>query len=627
MSRTAETTGPADRAATSRAATSRAATSRAATNGLTAAAGRVRALVLAGLALLASLLLGALPAHAEAAPADATVLPGGSVVVPAATAAGDDARWQLVGTPDASLVRAASVDAATGELSVEVAPGYRGRLVLVRRAVDRAAGTATDPERVVLDVAGDAPLAPGERLRLPLAADGTADVAVPLPPLEDGASYAVEAGPSVVADVDPATGDLRVAASAAGASSVTVVATAADGTAGDPLVVPVDVAPSLPGLAGATRADAPVLLPLAADDVDVAVQQPATGAAAAVTPDGLEVDPRGTSGALALAVLPSAGGVVGDPAPVVVAVAPVVAPVELAGAPGDVLRAPLAVLGTGVVVSVLDDAGGALAVEGDELVVTVPAGAAGELRGSITGVDADGLVGDPADVVVAVSGPTSAEEAPAEEAPAEEAPVEEAPVEDAPAVEPPSEDAPLEEPTEAPSADVVEEPGAPSPVLAPAPAADDVAPAPVHGPEDVLRTQGLVAAAVAPAPGPADGEDLVARAAAAKLADEELRASRAFSATTPPAPAPAMELAATTAPAPAGTQLAPGLVLLDSFSTASPTTTTTAVPAGALPTAPVAALPRTGGELAAGGALGGLALLLGLGLLVAGRRRLQVGRG
>ncbi|WP_298805351.1 hypothetical protein [uncultured Pseudokineococcus sp.] len=598
MSRTAETTGPADRAATS---------------GLAAAAGRARALVLAGLALLASLLLGALPAHAEAAPADATVLPGGSVVVPAASAAGDDARWQLVGTPDASLVRAASVDAATGELSVEVAPGYRGRLVLVRRAVDRAAGTATDPERVVLDVAGDAPLAAGERLRLPLAADGTAEVAVPLPALEDGATYAVEAGPSLVADVDPATGDLRVAASAAGASSVSVVATAADGTAGDPLVVPVDVAPSLPGLSGATRADAPVLLPLAAD-VDVAVQQPATGAAAAVTPDGLEVDPRGTSGALALAVVPSAGGVVGDPAPVVVAVAPVVSPVELAGAPGDVLRAPLAVVGTGVVADVLDDAGGALAVEGDELVVTVPAGAAGELRGSLVGVDADGLVGDPSDVVVAVSGPT----------PAPDAPVDEPPVGVTPVQDPLDEDGVVESPSsEVPPADAVEEAEAPSP----APATDDVAPAPVPDAEDVLRTQGLVAAAVAPAPAPAAGEDLVARAAAAKLADEELRASQAFSATTAPVPAPAMELASTTAPVPAGTQLAPGLVLMDSFSTASPTTTTTAVPAGAVPTAPVAALPRTGGELVAGGALGGLALLLGLGLLVAGRRRLQVGRG
>ncbi|GAA2033460.1 hypothetical protein GCM10009756_27510 [Pseudokineococcus marinus] len=601
MSRTAETTGPADRAATS---------------GLTAAAGRVRALVLAGLALLASLLLGALPAHAEAAPADATVLPGGSVVVPAASAAGDDGRWQLVGTPDASLVRTASVDAATGDLSVEVAPGYRGRLVLVRRAVDRAAGTATEPERVVLDVAGDAPLAPGERLRLPLAADGGAEVAVPLPALEDGASYAVEAGPSLVADVDPATGDLRVAASAAGAGSVTVVATAADGTAGDPLVVPVDVAPSLPGLSGATRADAPVLLPLAAGDVDVAVQQPSTGAAAAVTPDGLEVDPRGTSGALALAVVPSAGGVVGDPAPVVVDVAPVVASVELVGAPGDVLRAPLDVLGTGVAVGVLDDAGGALAVEGDELVVTVPPGAAGELRGTLVGVDADGLVGDPADVVVAVSGP----------APVPDAPVVEPPVEVTPVLEPLDEDGAVESPSsEVPPADVVEEPEVPPAV--PAPAVEDVAPAPVPDAEEVLRTQGLVASAVAPAPGPAAGEDVVARAAAAKLADEELRASQAFSAAASPAPAPAMELASTTAPVPAGTQLAPGLVLMDSFSTAGPATTTTAVPAGALPTAPVAALPRTGGELAAGGALGGLALLLGLGLLVAGRRRLQVGRG
>lgn len=601
MSRTAETTGPADRAATS---------------GLTAAAGRVRALVLAGLALLASLLLGALPAHAEAAPADATVLPGGSVVVPAASAAGDDARWQLVGTPDASLVRTASVDAATGDLSVEVAPGYRGRLVLVRRAVDRAAGTATEPERVVLDVAGDAPLAPGERLRLPLAADGGAEVGVPLPALEDGASYAVEAGPSLVADVDPATGHLRVAASAAGASSVTVVATAADGTTGDPLVVPVDVAPSLPGLSGATRADAPVLLPLAAGDADVAVQQPSTGAAAAVTADGLEVDPRGTSGALALAVVPSAGGVVGDPAPVVVDVAPVVAPVELVGAPGDVLRAPLDVLGTGVAVSVLDDADGVLAVEGDELVVTVPPGAAGELRGTLVGVDADGLVGDPADVVVAVSGP----------APVPDAPVVEPPVEVTPVLEPLDEDGAVESPSsEVPPADVVEEPEVPPAV--PAPAVDDVAPAPVPDAEEVLRTQGLVASAVAPAPGPAAGEDVVARAAAAKLADEELRASQAFSAAASPAPAPAMELASTTAPVPAGTQLAPGLVLMDSFSTAGPATTTTAVPAGALPTAPVAALPRTGGELAAGGALGGLALLLGLGLLVAGRRRLQVGRG
>ncbi|WP_299037897.1 LPXTG cell wall anchor domain-containing protein [uncultured Pseudokineococcus sp.] len=583
--------------------------------------------VLALLALVAGLLalaLGASPASALAAEPDLRVAPGGSAVLPAAAPPREGVEWQLVGEPDASLVRSAVVDAATGELAVEVADGYRGRLVLARRAVDRGTGTADEPERVVVEVADDEPLAPGERLRAPLSADGTAVVEVLLPPAPDGAARAVEAGPGLVADVDPETGVLRVESEpgVAGASRVTVVSVDADGApAGEPLEVPVDVAPSLPALRGEGRADAPVGVPL--PDVvggsagDLSVQTGEDGPAADVRGGALVLEPGGASGLLHLALVPSAGGVAGDPAPVAVDVAPVVVAEEVSGAPGEEVPVPLELLGTDAAPVLVDDAAGALAVVGDGLVARVPGDAREDLRGAVAVVDADGLRGEPVPVVVRVS-------APVVEAPVVEAPVVEAPVGDAP------------------------EPATPEPVVEPV--AEPAAPA------------GRVAAAVLPraqAASTPEPVDVVAEAAARQQAEDQAAAERAAAdqaaaqraaadqaaadaaggqqvSASGALPDPVLTSAAATTTAgapPAGDQVAPGLVVLDTFSTSATTDVGSAATVPPVTTAPpttapvLTALPRTGGELALGGALGGLVLLAGLALLVGARRRLRVARG
>ena len=546
----------------------------------------VRRPLAALLALVVGLLavgLGAAPARAQSAGTALRVAPGGAAVLPAVAAAPEGVEWELVGEPDASLVRSAHVDATTGELAVEVAGGYRGRVVLARRVVDRTTGTAGAPERVVVEVADDEPLAPGERLRAPLSADGTASVEVPLPAPAGGAAYEVHAGPGLLADVDPATGLLRVEAEpgVAGASRVVVVPVGADGTvAGEPLEVPVDVAPSLAALSGTGRADASVALPL--PDVvggsagDLALQAGPRGVAD-VRDGALVVDPEGASGLLSLALVPSAGGVVGDPAPVTVDVAPVVVAPEAAAVPGERVPVPLEVLGTGAVPVLLDDAGGSLELDGPALAAAVPSGAQDDLHGSVAVVDADGLRSEAVPVVVRGTArapdPASAPDAAEEGAPA------------------------------------------PAPVAAQEPAAAAVAAA------------GTTAPAEDSAP-----VDVVALAAAAQQAQEEeaaaLAASGETTSTTSSRAARSAAVTTSTAvDAPAGDQVAPGLVVLDTFSTAA-TTDAVAAPVTTTATAvPITALPRTGGELALGGALGGLVLLAGLALLVGARRRLLVATG
>jgi len=579
-----------------------------------AAGAVVRGPVAVLLALVVGLLavvLGAPPARAQAAGPDLVVAPGGSAVLPAAAPAREGVEWELVGEPDASLVRSADVDGATGELVVQVTDGYRGRLVLARRAVDRTTGTARAPERVVVEVADEAPLAAGERLRAPLSADGTASVEVPLPAPPAGGAYAVEAGPGVTADVDPATGLLRVEPEpgVAGAGRVSVVPLGEDGApVGEPLEVPVAFAPSLVALGGSGRADAPVELALpdvvggSADELSV---QAGARGTADVRGGALVVEPGGASGLLSLAVVPSAGGVVGDPAPVTVDVAPVVRAAEVSAAPGERVAVPLEVLGTGAAPVLLDDAGAALELDGDALAAVVPGGAGGALRGSVAVVDADGLRSEPVPVLVRVLAPAAA-------------------------------------PADAPSAP------SPEPVAGRQPSA-----APRAG-------TGTTASGLAPA-----ARELVALAAQDQQADAEevLRQAAGTTAlgttavdttalgttstgttstgttpvdstvsTTDATAAATSALAGTTSAvvaAPVGDQVAPGLVVLDTFSTAvttdpglvaAPVTTSTVDPA-------LTALPRTGGELALGGALGGLVLLAGLGLLVWTRRRLLLAWG
>ncbi|MEJ5946407.1 hypothetical protein WDZ17_14005 [Pseudokineococcus basanitobsidens] len=561
-----------------------------------------------GASLLGASLLGAPAATADggsrapSVPGAATTAPGGTAEVDAAAAAADGVTWELVGVPDPSLVRSASVDAATGAVAVDVAPGYRGRVVLQRRAVDRSRGVAGEPAPVVVEVGADEDLEPGERLRLPLDGSGEASVEVPLPAPPDGGSYAVEAGPGLDAEVDG--GDvLRVTADhgAAGARSVVLVPTAEDGTQGEPVEVRVDVAPSLAPASGGGRADEDlgVRLPEVVGDADVLDVQSPGAAAASVDAGVLHLDPRGSSGLLALAVVPRADGVVGDPAPVTVEVVPVVAPVDVDATAGEQVRVPLETTGSDVRVELADDADGALALDGDELVVSVPDGVDGPLEGAVVATDADGLRSGSSPVAVTVLSPGLPPGPPPGEPDADPAP------DDDPAASPP------QEPAAPPGSD--RSPSDRSPVrlraaVLPSSSADDGS------------TSGTSSAGT-----PASGRTSSPSPSATTSPWTTPVATVSPGATGGPAAAPT----ATTA-APSATPAAPGLVVLETFSTASPTPAPTA---GTTPTSPatatgtaVTALPRTGGELVVGGLLGLLVLAAGAALLAVSRRLARLTR-